>query len=262
MDSGRQRVSDAVQRHRRRRPLGPPLCSTTFGGSTVPPLFGGGGGDAIGLRDTAVWTVFDSGDGHPDTLIPFPNRRAGDELQVFVISSGLGPQPVEITEWTVQVGTGGISMNVWTRTATNNSDDNFSVPAAFTGPTMLVMASFFQPAGQSFSRDNNGMVFDNFGSDWDINGIATTANPNTIVIAYFMRSLSDNISGLSATDQTGLNLISTNTDVDPVFPMAFWAGWSWRFDAISQVVVGVEQAYLPDPIDATQITRILRWQSL
>jgi hypothetical protein len=215
----------------------------------------------LGLRGVGDWLVFDAGDGHPNTPVPQPPIVAGDRLEVITIGVGATPSPVEIAEWTVRSGLGGGSLNVWFRQATGDADDTFTVPATFVGQCMCQMASFFQPAGQSFVLEQSGVLTDNFANDWDIDGIGTTAEPDTIVLGYYMRARALFLPGLTASDNTSMITLGTQVRTDAAPLSAMWGGWSYRFDAVSTSVPMAEQGYTPDPTTATQITRVLRYKS-
>ncbi len=120
----------AVERHRRRRPLGPPLCSTTFGGNTIPPLFGGGGGFAQGdIRIASVGSAYvgPAGGNPAPVTLPSAGATVGDELWQIVHSSGTYTNP---TNWVQRVGGAAVLFNrfrLFSREA-DGIDDDFVLP--------------------------------------------------------------------------------------------------------------------------------------
>jgi len=118
----------AVEAHRRRRPLGPPLCSTTFGGSTVPPLFGGGGGGFL-QGDIRINSVANSelSQSAAQHTIPLASADVGDELWVQISASGLAPAEVN-GDWTLAPGIGSsTSFRQYRRTADGTVADEFEM---------------------------------------------------------------------------------------------------------------------------------------
>lgn len=120
------------ERHRRRRPLGPPLCSTTFGGNTIPPLFGGGGGFAQGdIRIATVGAAFvGSAGGNPAPItLPSAGATVGDELWQIIHSSGTYAND---PNWTQRLGGAPVLFDrfrLLSREADGTANDDYILPA-------------------------------------------------------------------------------------------------------------------------------------
>lgn len=217
---------------------------TTFGGHTIPPLFGGGELGFV-LRDAAAISLFINGDGHPNTNIALPVRKIDDILVVFW-GEDAGGQPTP-TGWTKTIPVAA-SSNMFTRQATNDASDNFTVPASRTGSMFVQMASFNNPL-------KNGFVFVNSGSEargikglWLIQPIGAVGDLNTLIIAKAWRENLDTEPGaLSETD----NLIAEGFET--IGKGGSRGGgrivhglWSWRNDTGAGIAVPLtDQGFTP-----------------
>jgi hypothetical protein len=233
---------------------------TTFGGQTIPPIFGGGAAlGLIFLRGAGAWFNTVQADGHGDTPLPFPARQVGDELLVFQTGIGATSTPLEIAEWTAFAGTGGGSLNLWHRIATNDASDTFTIRSTFSGNSLNQMASFGNLNQLGLTGVASGTLTTGNSIDWDILTMAAGAIADTMALAFFNRVIASANVGLSVTDNTGLNLIGSQ--FQNAAGRTSWCGWSWRFDAVAASTPTVEQGYTPDPVSADQITRYFRFVS-
>ena len=149
-----------VARSRSRRPLGPPLCSTTFGGSTVPPLFGGGGppppfGGYVFSSFSQLFFGNSNAVGNPARTLAV-SANPGDLIVAF---TGAGPGyagqssvTLRTPTFAVWSSTGGILqfdagvsrfvMGIQPRIATGTSEDNCLMFSAGPFPIYLGCAVF------------------------------------------------------------------------------------------------------------------------
>ncbi len=227
----------------------------------IDPIYAkrNGGGAPIGVRGAGVWFQTEDGDGHPNTAIGFPARQAGDELQVIQFGVGSTSTPLEIGEWTALSPAMGGSLTVWRRLATGDAFDTFTVKASFTGMSSNQMISIYQPVGQVLSVENTSVLESSFGSIWNINAMAATAEPDTFCIQYAMRTRAKALAGLSVTNNNDV-IDNQQEQAWNYTTRTIWGFYATRFDAISGTTNAVANSYTP-PYDATQLSRYYRFKS-
>ena len=273
---------------------GPGFPGAIFGDDDVPGGGFGGGSDHLGTGslsmgfqlgrptietedDTvipdlifleSVGTVYNSEvDGDGPFALPKPaGYQAGDELVVFafVTFGDVDPGAGELPNWNpLNFGT---NVEVFHRTATGDSDDDFTVQAH--GELQVAQMAAFRntdtPAGKSLEQIQGGGVNSTFGVDWDVLTMSAGVIDRTVVILFMHRFQGGSpVAGKSIVDSASnvLEVIGEHTATQTVpQDRNVWFAWYWGYQENPSALPAFEQGYTPDPTSAGQRTQYTRWR--
>ncbi len=203
-------------------------------------------GDKFGFafRGAGAVTLFLRGDGHPNTNIPLPERKVGDILVAYWAQDP-GGMP-NVSGWTKLVPTSS-NNNLFIRQASNDSNDNFVIPASETDAIFAQVASFNNPLGNGMTQIVASSTQTGNLVAWNINAIASNVTLNTLIIARCWRLSVGGGIGLTETDNLipfGFQTVGKGGDGSG--DRNFHGMWSWRNDAGTGIAVAlVNQGYTP-----------------
>lgn len=240
------------------------IIGGVLGGAAAPA------GPSISLRDVGAFYRTDV-DGFGND-VDLPVRVAGDML--FCVVAGSLNSDASQAGWLKQVGYTNNRLQCFTRTATGDANDAFTIPADVSGARIAQMASFqhsgFVNVPPDFLQDvQAGGLVDGFPSgdtSWDYFSMSdANLYSNTLVLWWalkFRGSIADATLTLTPPypASTDNEIASFSDWLNEGGGTRLWFTWGYEFQPTDEAMAGGNITYTPLEGFGVEVSQYTRWE--